>query len=832
MKQKILATTLLSIMGTSLVNAAPSGLFISEYIEGSSNNKALEIANTSESNIDLSEYQLKMYFNGNSSAGLTINLEGNVQPGQVHVIAHARANDEILNVANQTQGSGWFNGDDAIVLLKNNTIVDSIGQIGFDPGSEWGQDLQSTKDNTLRRNLNIENGDTDPNNAFFPADEWSGYAKDSFDDLGKIDSVEPPVEFSCNEPAEFIHNIQGTGTSTPMQGQAIEVEAIVVGDFQQSDQLRGFFLQEEDSDQDNNAQTSEGIFVYDNGFGTDVKLGDKVRVAGYASEYGGTTQISSVSQLAICANNQDVTPAIVHLPFTSAEQAEQFEGMSIIIEQTLTVSENYNLARYGELVLSNGRLFNPTNIVSPGDEANSMQAKNDLNRIILDDGSTRQNPAEIGFPQPGLSAYNTVRGGDTLSLLHGVMHQAFGSYRVQPTAEPDFHSNNMRTYRPEIEDSPLYIASFNVLNYFNGDGLGGEFPTARGADTPAEFERQRNKIINAIAAMDADIIGLMEIENDGYDGNSAIADLVNGLNNATGKNYTFVQPGDELPGSDQIAVGIIYNQDKIDTAGTAATLSTGAFSDKNRQPLVQSFREIESNGEFTVVVNHFKSKGSCPSDTTDINAAQGDGQGCWNSIRTEASQELASWLDTNPTGLKDKDILIIGDLNAYAMEDPVTTLEAMGYENLLKKYSGELNYSYVFYGQAGTLDHALSNSQLASQIIDTTEWHINTDEPRALDYNLEYKTSEQQLSLYSEEPFRASDHDPIVIGLNLKPKTDINNDGRLNFRDIFAVIRHMRQAATGKNRRYDLNQDHRINFKDVRIVIRAIFKARGHRRLH
>ena len=194
-------------------------------------------------------------------------------------------------------------------------------------------------------------------------------------------------------------------------------------------------------------------------------------------------------------------------------------------------------------------------------------------------------------------------------------------------------------------------------------------------------------------------------------------------------------------------------------------------------------------------------------------------------MRTKAAENLANWLDTNPTGVRDNDILVIGDLNAYAQEDPVTTLEASGFENLLKKYAGNNSYSYVYFGQAGTLDHALSSQELAKQIIDVTEWHINTDEPRVLDYNLEYKSTEQQVSLYSVESFRASDHDPIVIALNLKPEVDVNNDGRLNFFDIFAVVHNLRKNPVGQKRRYDLNQDGRINFRDLRIIIRAIINS-------
>ena len=219
-----MTTALLSILGSgvsvgsNIAYAAPGELFFSEYIEGSGNNKALEIANITDTSINLSTYQLKMYFNGKTTAGLTINLEGNLKPGDVHVIAHGKASSDIIKVADQTQSSGWFNGDDAITLVKSDTVIDSIGQIGFDPGSQWGQDLQSTKDNTLRRDLNLDNGDTDPYNAFNPVSEWSGYANNTFENLGKIDSVTPPTEFSCNEPATLIHTVQGTGSSTPLSG--------------------------------------------------------------------------------------------------------------------------------------------------------------------------------------------------------------------------------------------------------------------------------------------------------------------------------------------------------------------------------------------------------------------------------------------------------------------------------------------------------------------------------------------------------------------------------------------------------------------------------------
>lgn len=158
-------------------------LYFSEYVEGSSNNKALEVFNDTGSTVDLGAqgYNVQMYFNGAVTAGLTINLTGTVASGDVFVLAHASADPAILAVADQTNGAGWFNGDDAIVLRHGDTVIDSIGQVGFDPGTEWGTGLASTADNTLRRN---GFPDTDVTDVYDPAAQWTGFATNTFDGLG------------------------------------------------------------------------------------------------------------------------------------------------------------------------------------------------------------------------------------------------------------------------------------------------------------------------------------------------------------------------------------------------------------------------------------------------------------------------------------------------------------------------------------------------------------------------------------------------------------------------------------------------------------------------
>ena len=190
MRSRLLALVIgavtLFVGGTSVASGAATELFFSEYIEGSSNNKALEIYNGTGTPVNLGTegYNVQMFFNGSSSAGLTINLTGTVAPSDVFVLAQSSANPTILAQADQTNGSGWFNGDDAVVLRKGTTVVDSLGQAGFDPGSEWGTGLASTADNTLRRKAGIEAGDANHTDAFDPAAQWDGFATDTFDGLG------------------------------------------------------------------------------------------------------------------------------------------------------------------------------------------------------------------------------------------------------------------------------------------------------------------------------------------------------------------------------------------------------------------------------------------------------------------------------------------------------------------------------------------------------------------------------------------------------------------------------------------------------------------------
>jgi len=582
-------------------------------------------------------------------------------------------------------------------------------------------------------------------------------------------------------PITFIHEVQGEGLFSPIDGQIVLIEGIVVGDFQ--DTADGFYVQEEDADADANELTSEGVFVYAPGE-MDVAEGDLVRVEGEVDEFFDLTQVDNISSIEILENGQTL-PSLseVTLPLPNEDFLERYEGMRVDFTQTLFITNTFLLGRGGELGLSSGdRLYQPTHIFEPGAMADALAMTNELNQIIIDDASTEQNPDPTLFPTGGLSFDNSVRGGDEVSNIKGVLTYAWSgfnlggnstnAYRVYVTENPVFEATNPRLDSPEEVGGTFKIASFNVLNYFNGDGMGGGFPTPRGADTPEEFNRQRDKIINAIAIMDADVVGLIEIENDGYDENSAIADLVDGLNAQMGEGtYAYVNPGVAQIGTDEIAVGFIYKPTTAGLNGDAAILDSSVAptfnDDKNRPALLQTFVELSSGNSVNIAVNHFKSKGSPCDDVGDPNA--GDGQGNCNGVRTDAAIALANWMATDPTNSGSEFNLITGDLNAYAMEDPISALIDAGYTDLINEYIGQTGYTFQFDGRWGYLDYAMANSPLVEFVTGTTAWHINADEPAVMDYNVEFKSENQVESFYDPAAFRSSDHDPVIVGLSLPP---------------------------------------------------------------
>ena len=896
MRRRSTASAVLIAVGVSAAAALPASaatptdLIISEYVEGSSNNKAIEIYNGTGAAVDLGPYSLTQHSNGQTSTSATFDLDGVLEPGEVYLAAHSSADPAILAVADETTGTGLFNGDDALVLRHGDAVIDSFGQLGVDPGSEWAGGGQ---DDTLRRLPTVCAGDTEPGDAFDASLEWEVLPTNTFDGLGShatdcdggpVGDVAPAVAsivpadgaagvsadaavtvtfteavalaegaiaLECTDAGEVagavsggdatytftpaaslaegdactvtvtasavsdldeapdamaadvtstftvyseiaapIGTIQGAGAASEYLGQTVTVEGIVVGDYEgPAPALRGFAIQSPDGETDGDAATSDAIFVF-NGSNDSVSLGDRVVVTATVEERFGQTQLAYPDSLEVIAAGESVTPAVVELPLPSQEHLERYESMLVTFPQELFVTEFYELGRFGELSLSVGdRLDQPTAVVEPGAEANALQAANDLARIQLDDASYAQNPHPIiyGGGSDPLAADNPLRGGDSITGMTGVLTWTYDGYysdsnmwRVRPTS-PDTHpgefvSNNPRPTAAPAVGGDVKVASFNVLNYFlsiqyTDDVCGpvGHEQDCRGADAPFEDQglpvdievtRQTDKLVAALLELDADVIGIMEMEN--TPGVEPLARLAEELNAAQGvDSWTYVDTG--VVGTDVIRVGMLYDSAAVTEVGDIAILDSSVDarfdSERNRPSVAQTFAEAGTGETFTVVVNHWKSKGSCASSGPD--ADQGDGASCWNETRRLGAEALVDWVGTYPTGVVDDDVMIIGDLNSYAQEDPIDVLRDAGYVDLAA------DYSYVFDGQWGSLDYVFGSASLAEQVTGSAHLHINADEVPVLDYNIDYKSEAQLDYLYAPDMYRTSDHDPVLVGLEL-----------------------------------------------------------------
>ena len=576
--------------------------------------------------------------------------------------------------------------------------------------------------------------------------------------------------------------IQGSGAKSGMDGASVTTSGIVTKLIN-----NGFYLQ--DADGDGDPATSDGVFVFTSTAPT-VAVGDKVTVSAKVQEYSVSTsaasvanpltELSSVSAVTVVSTgNQLPQPVEVSLAALATQSAmERYEGMLVRITDALTVNQTNFVGSWGQLTVSaGGRTLTPTNVLRPGPAALALQAANLARSVVLDDGSATKFPN----PTPYLWQDGTVRAGDSVEGVTGVVDfgpstdSASGplSYKIHPTAAPVFARPAARPATPPAVGGNLRVASANVLNYFTS-GSGGAFVAGspscgndcRGANTLAEFNRQRTKILAALSGLNADVVGLMEIQNGGS--NFAVQNLVDGLNAILGANtYAAVPLPAAGTGTDAIRVAMIYKPGKLGLVG-ASMSDTNAVN--SRPTFAQGF--VAANGEkFAVAVNHLKSKGSCGSG---LNADQGDLQGCHNQTRKEQAERLLAWLPTVKATAQTEDVVLIGDFNAYAKEDPIELLTTGGLVDLVGKFD-PADYSYVFDASAGRLDHGLGTASVAAKVVGATSWHINADEPEWTDYNTEDKAAGNDW--YQPTVFRASDHDPMLIGLSIV-KTFTGTTGR------------------------------------------------------
>lgn len=597
----------------------------------------------------------------------------------------------------------------------------------------------------------------------------------------------------CALPATRIHSVQGAGLLSPLVGETVTIQGVVVADFQAADgdrpfgfSLGGFFVQERDATADDDARTSEGIFVADRQpRAVDVAVGDLLRVTGRVQEAGELTRLEGARDVTVCDAGVPLpTPTVVTLPVAGVADLEALEGMRVVLPQELVISEYFNFDRFGEIVLAvpqpgMERPYQPTHYLDPDDpEFVAHVDRLARSRITLDDGRSFQNPDPARHPNGrAFDLDNLFRGGDRVRNVVGVMDHAFGLYRIQPTGPAEHIVANPRPARPADVGGDVKVAVFNVLNYFETLTSGGSFcgpagrDECRGADDEVELRRQRDKLVAAITVSGADVVALLEIENDSDQG--ALRDLVSALNADDPGAFAYVDSGPMGP--DTIRVALIYKPAAVRTSGAHAVLA-GEFLDpnatgraRNRPALAQTFTAPDGSGAFTAVVSHFKSKGEACLVSGDDDPRQGN---C-NRTRALAAELLVAWVAQDPTGSGSADALLLGDFNGYAREDPIRVLRAGpdgvngtadDLTDLLAAFEGEEAYTFVFDGQYGYLDYAFASPSLMGRVTNATAWHINADESDLIDYDTTFKLANQD-ALYAPDPYRSSDHDPVIVGI-------------------------------------------------------------------
>nr|WP_282571414.1 ExeM/NucH family extracellular endonuclease [Methylonatrum kenyense] len=508
--------------------------------------------------------------------------------------------------------------------------------------------------------------------------------------------------------------------------EIVWVQGVVTAAFPGRQGLNGFFLQ---SDDDTDAR---GSFVYAPDLGpTDwqrIEPGSHLLLAARPGTWQGRPQLQRLQSVSHCGAAPVPSPAPLGLP-ADAEDLERLHGRLVALPDDLVVTGNYQLGRFGSLKLSAGeRLFRHR---TPDDGR--------LHRLLLDDGSYARNPD----PVPYLNDHGTRRVGDRVSAVTGVLVKAFDDWRLHPVSQPQFSDANPRPAEPDSLPG-LRVAAFNVENYFVSLGR-------RGATDQDELQRQRDKLFAALEAQDAHLLALVEVENS----RAALEDLVERLNARLPeeRHYALLE-GPARRGDDAIKVALIYRPTELEPLSEAETDLHPAH---NRPPVFAAFRDRETDRRFVAAAVHFKAKVGCP--------AQGDvdrGQGCWNRLRTEQAEALLEAAADAARRHNTEQVLLAGDFNSYAGEDPIRRLQQDGFVDLVASHlPPERRYSYVFRGESGTLDYIFASDALADAITGVDIWHINADEPVFLAFD---QPGADTLGSRGQ-PWRSSDHDPVLIGI-------------------------------------------------------------------
>ena len=531
--------------------------------------------------------------------------------------------------------------------------------------------------------------------------------------------------FSCSNPSDLdkIQDINSTLENTP-----VEIKGVVTGVFQDKAALSGFFIQEDA------LFASSGIFVNST---KEVHVGDEILINASVVEVRNETRLDSVTSIKLLSANHSFTTHTLNFPFTR-EEIERLEGCLVAIPNALQISDSYSFEKYGQLMVSSSPLVQATELFDAQNQSNQIKAHNDKQfstSLVLDDLSNVKYPSNEDL----YCAKNKVVVGATIKGVKGYVCQRNGVYSVRLL-------DDIEVVAPVLNSDvavagQLKLLSFNVHNLFNGNGDESGFPTKRGAKTYEGYLKQITKLNSAISKVNPDVIALMELENDGEDSLSAISQLCQFLNRHSKRGTYQVAMTRNSPGSDVIKTGIIYDASVLQSKQS----SYHADSIFSRNPIFQEFI-FQDSLSFVVAVNHFKSKGS--RGAKGLNKDLKDGQGAYNYKRLKQAEVLLQLTDSLYTN---KNVLIVGDFNAYSQEDPIQILNSQNFSKLQTN-----QFSYVYKGMQGDLDHAFVSTKFRDQVKGIRVLDINASYPNWTDYRFENS---------DESWLRSSDHNPLLIGL-------------------------------------------------------------------
>ncbi|ADX71940.1 putative extracellular nuclease [Pseudarthrobacter phenanthrenivorans Sphe3] len=833
------------------------------YLSGGSSgaafkNKFVELYNASGAPVSLDGWsvQYRSAAGTGSPTGVTA-LSGSI-PARGHYLVQGGSNGangadlpapDLVSTALNLSGTGG-----TIVLAKQPTAVALATGSQVEPAGVadllgYGTSntfealvAQAPASNTDVRSLNRAAGADSNSNAA----DFSFNATITPTGTGGAATPEPDPTPDPAPATRTIAEIQGTGTASPLAGSTVTTTGKVTAVFATGG-LNGYYLQTAGTGGDltaTNHAASDGIFVYSPATVGSVQPGDYLQVTGAVAEYYGMTQLN-VTAAASLTKLMEAAPEVKATAFTlPASEAfrESLEGMLLAPQGPLTVTDNYALNQYGEIGLAGGTtpLAQPTAVAPYGSaEYAAAVADNAARGIKLDDGSSTnflRDAATKAQVLPYLTPTDPVRVGSTATFsTNVVLGYANNAWKLQPlthlteankaTVQPAAFGAT-RTDAPAAVGGNLKLASFNVLNYFptTGDQLTGctyyddregnpitvrGGCDARGAANAENIKRQQDKIVAAITKAGADVVTLMEIENSaqfGKDRDDALARLVEALNIETPGIWDYVRsPANAPPLSDEdmIRTAFIYKKAVAEPVGDSIIHNDTVAFATARKPLAQVFKPVggDPGTEFIAIANHFKSKGSAatPEDTDK-------GQGASNLARTAQAKSLLDFATSLQESKGTDKVFLIGDFNAYAKEDPINVFTAAGYVNQdgkARNADGTSKHSYLYGGMVGSLDHILASPAADAAVTGADIWNINSVESVALEYS---RYNSNITNYYAPDQYRASDHDPVIVGLDLvsAPATvDLNflgiNDfhGRIDSNTVLfaGTIEKLRAAA-------------------------------------